>query len=157
MPVEKLKNFLDERRVKHVSIYRLSAYTAQEIAEASHVPGKEMAKTVMVKPDGDLAMVVVPPSRQVNFQRLREAIGANAAVLATEDEFRDRFPGCELGAIPPFGNLYGLPVFVSRALTEDKGDKEIASVFPFSVGYGIGTFSGGGGGRNSPSPLACFS
>ncbi|MGH8643428.1 MAG: aminoacyl-tRNA deacylase [Gammaproteobacteria bacterium] len=120
MPVENLKNFLDEHRVKYVSIYHSSAYTAQEIAEASHVPGKEMAKTVMVKLDGELAMVVVPASRQVNFQRLREAIGANAAVLATEDEFRDRFPGCELGAMPPFGNLYGLPVFVSRALTEDK-------------------------------------
>ncbi|MCI0562496.1 MAG: YbaK/EbsC family protein, partial [Nitrososphaera sp.] len=63
---------------------------------------------------------VVPASGYVNFLRLREAIGVGTAVLATEEEFRGRFPGCELGAMPPFGNLYGLPVFVSRALTEDK-------------------------------------
>lgn len=120
MPVQKLKNFLDEHRVKYVSIYHSSAYTAQEIAQASHVPGREMAKTVMVKLDGNLAMVVLPASRHVNFPHLLEATGASTAVLATEEEFRDRFQGCELGAMPPFGNLYGLPVFVSQALTEEK-------------------------------------
>lgn len=120
MPVKKLKNFLDEQRIKYVSIFHSAAYTAQEIAEASHVRGNEIAKTVMVKLDGDLAMVVIPASQHVNFSRLREAIGAHTAVLATEEEFRDRFPECELGAMPPFGNLYGLPVFASRELAKDK-------------------------------------
>ncbi len=120
MPVKKLKDFLEEENVKYVSVYHSIAYTAQEIAESVHVKGKQMAKTVMVKLDGKLAMAVLPASHQVDFERLKTAAGAQNAVLATEKEFGDLFPGCDIGAMPPFGNLYGMDVFVSRALTEDK-------------------------------------
>ena len=120
MPVKKLKDFLDRENVKYVSIYHSIAYTSQEIAASVHVKGREMAKTVMVKLDGKLAMAVLPASHQVDFEHLKRASGSQDAVLATEKEFKDLFPGCDLGAMPPFGNLYGMNVFVARPLTEDK-------------------------------------
>ncbi len=103
-----------------MSTYHSVAYTAQEIAAAVHVKGKEMAKTVMVKLDGKMAMAVLPAFHQVDFEQLKKASGAQDAVLATEKEFRDLFPDCDIGAMPPFGNLYGMDVFVSRVLAEDK-------------------------------------
>jgi Ala-tRNA(Pro) deacylase len=120
MPVKKLKDFLDRENVKYVSNYHSIAYTAQEIAASVHVKGREMAKTVMVKLDGKMAMAVLPASHQVDFEHLKKAAGARDAMLATEKEFKDLFPDCDIGAMPPFGNLYGMNVFVSRALTEDK-------------------------------------
>ncbi|OGP72711.1 MAG: deacylase [Deltaproteobacteria bacterium RBG_16_49_23] len=120
MPVKKLKDFLDRENVKYVSIYHSIAYTAQEIAASVHVKGKEMAKTVMVKLDGKLAMAVLPASHQVNFEHLKKTSEAKEAMLATEKEFKDLFPDCDIGAMPPFGNLYGMDVFVSQVLTEDK-------------------------------------
>lgn len=120
MPVQQLKKYLDDRKVKYVAIKHSMAYTAQEIAASAHIPGKELAKTVIVKVDGEMAMAVLPASYRVNVERLKEAIGANELVLASEREFADRFPGCELGAMPPFGNLYGLDVFVDEKLTEDE-------------------------------------
>jgi len=120
MPVKKLKDFLEKENIKYVSIYHSITYTAQEIAASVHVKGKEMAKTVMVKLDGKMAMAVLPASHQVDFDRLKRASGAQDAMLATEKEFKDLFPGRDIGAMPPFGNLYGMDVFVSRALTEDK-------------------------------------
>lgn len=120
MPVRKLKDLLDKENVKYVSLYHSIAYTAQEIAASIHLKGKEMAKTVMVKLDGKMAMAVLPASHQVDFERLKGVSGAQDVVLATEKEFKDLFPGCDIGAMPPFGNLYGMDVIVSRALTEDK-------------------------------------
>jgi len=120
MLVKKLKDFLDRENVKYVSSYHSLAYTAQEIAASVHIKGKEMVKTVMVKLDGKMAMAVLPASHQVDFEHLKKASGAQDATLATEKEFKDLFPDCDIGAMPPFGNLYGMEVFVSRALTEDK-------------------------------------
>ncbi len=120
MPINKLKAFLDEHRVKYVSITHSRAYTAQEIAASAHIPGKELAKTVMVRLDDDLAMAVLPASYQVDFDLLKGATGARKVELATEDEFKDLFPECELGAMPPFGNLYGMDVFVASTLAEDE-------------------------------------
>jgi len=120
MPVKKLKDFLDRENVKYVSLYHSIAYTAQEIAASVHVKGKEIAKTVVVKLDGKMAMAVLPASHQVDFEQLKRASGAREAMLATEKEFKDLFPGCDIGAMPPFGNLYGMDVFVSRALTQDR-------------------------------------
>lgn len=120
MPVKKLKDFSDRENIKYVSIYHSVSYTSQEIAASVHVKGREMAKTVMVKLDGKLAMAVLPASHQVDFEQLERASGAQEAMLATEEEFEDRFPDCNIGAMPPFGNLYGMDVFVSQALTEDK-------------------------------------
>lgn len=120
MPIKKLKDFLERENVKYVSVYHSIAYTAQEIAESVHVKGREMAKTVMVKLDGKLAMAVLPASHQVDFERLKAVAGAHNTALAAEKEFRDLFPDCDIGAMPPFGNLYGMDVFVSRDLTKDK-------------------------------------
>ena len=119
MPIQKLKTFLDENGIKFVSIQHSAAYTAQEVAALAHIPGELMAKTVMVKIDGKMAMAVVPASHQVDFDRLREVAGAAQVELASEDEFKDLFPACDVGAMPPFGNLYDLPVYCSNALSED--------------------------------------
>jgi len=120
MPVKKLKEFLDNNHVKYVSIIHSRAYTAAEVAQSAHIPGKEMAKTVMVKVDGKMAMAVLPAFQQVDFERLKGALGAKTVELASEREFQDLFPECEVGAMPPFGNLYGMDVCVSRQLTADK-------------------------------------
>ena len=120
MPESRLKEFLDKEHVKYVSIVHSPAFTAQEIAAAAHVPGKELAKSVIVKIDGELAMVVLPASDQVRLANLQEKLGARHVELADEDEFREAFPDCETGAMPPFGNLYGMNVFVSQALREDE-------------------------------------
>lgn len=120
MPAQKLKEFLDSNFIKYVTINHSPAYTAQEIAGLAHVPGKELAKTVMVKIDGRMAMAVLPASYQVDFDLLKETTGANKVELASEAEFRGMFPGCEVGAMPPFGNLYDMEVFVAESLTDDE-------------------------------------
>jgi len=120
MPVQALREFLDSNRIRYTVISHSPAYTAQEIAAMAHVKGKELAKTVVVKLDGVLAMAVLPASYQLDLELLRLAAGASAATLATESEFRSRFPGCETGAMPPFGNLYNMPVYVAEQLARDK-------------------------------------
>ncbi len=120
MPIEKLKAFLDESRVKYVIIRHSPAFTAQEIAASAHVPGRELAKTVMVVVDGKMAMAVLPASYQVELGLLRETSGAESVELAKEDDFTRLFPDCEVGAMPPFGRLYGMETFVADKLTEDE-------------------------------------
>lgn len=120
MPVEKLREFLRSNDVKYVTIAHSPAFTAQEIAAAAHIPGLELAKTVIVDLDGELAMVVLPAPYRVDLDRLKEAAGAEAARLASEDEFEDLFPNCELGAMPPFGNLWDMKVFADRRLRDDE-------------------------------------
>ena len=119
MPVEKLKQFLDTQGIKYVAISHSRAYTAQEIAACAHIPGKDLAKTVIVKLDQKMAMVVLPATKKVNLDVLKDITGVNKVELATEAEFKDMFPGCELGAMPPFGNLYDMEVFVAEPLAED--------------------------------------
>lgn len=120
MPLAKLKDFLDENNVKYRLISHSPAFTAQEIAASAQVPGREMAKTVMVKIDDKIAMVIVPASRKIKLGQLKKVSGAREACLASEDEFLDLFPDCELGAMPPFGNLYEMDVYVSEALAENE-------------------------------------
>jgi Ala-tRNA(Pro) deacylase len=120
MPAAKLKEFLDSRGVRYVSISHSIVYTAQEVAASAHVRGREMAKTVIVRIDGKLAMAVLQASPKVDVNLLREATGADHVEIAAEEDFRDAFPGCELGAMPPFGNLYGMDVYVDPRLTRDK-------------------------------------
>jgi Ala-tRNA(Pro) deacylase len=120
MPLQKLKQYLDENGVKFITISHSPAFTAQEIAASAHVPGKELAKTVMIKVDGQMVMVVLPATDQVSMDRMREITGAHEAELASEEDFRDLFPGCEVGAMPPFGNLWDLAVFVDQRLREDE-------------------------------------
>ena len=121
MPVRKLKDFLDGKKVKYVSIQHSPAYTAQEVAQSVHITGKELAKTIIVDLDGKMAMAVLPANRKIVLQDLREVTGCDQVKFASEDEFRKRFPDCETGAMPPFGNLYGMEVFVAEALTHEEG------------------------------------
>ncbi|HET9293480.1 MAG TPA: YbaK/EbsC family protein [Gemmatimonadales bacterium] len=116
MPTARLKEFLDSHNVKYVTLEHSKAFTAAEIAALAHVPGREMAKTVMVDVDGHMAMAVLPASLRVSFDQLRAAIGAQTVVLSNERDFVERFPGCEVGAMPPFGNLYGMEVYVADSL-----------------------------------------
>jgi len=120
MPVQRLKEFLDGEKVKYVVIQHSPAFTAQEIAASAHVSGKELAKTVMVLIDGKMAMAVVPASFKVNLDRLGEVAGAERVELAGESAFESMFPGCELGAMPPFSNLYDVAVYVSERLADDE-------------------------------------
>jgi Ala-tRNA(Pro) deacylase len=120
MPINKLKKFLDSHQTKYVTIRHSPAYTAQETAQSAHIPGKELAKTVIVKVDGKMAMMVVPAADHLNLSEIRRIIGAGKVELATEGEFKSLFPDCEIGAMPPFGNLYGMEVFASARLTEDE-------------------------------------
>lgn len=120
MPIKKLKAFLDENNVKYLTIKHSSAYTAQEIAASAHVAGKEFAKTVIIKIDGKMAMAVLPASYHLNFKLLHEIFGTQQVTLATEAEFKYSFPDCEVGAMPPFGNLYDMEVFVAESLAEDE-------------------------------------
>src|SRR5207247_10520261 len=119
MPVRKLKEYLDSQKIKYVTSSHSHAYTAMEVEQSTHIPGRELAKTVMIKLDGRVAMAVLPSTRKVDLNLLRESVGAEEAMLATEAEFRSLFPDCETGAMPPFGNLYGMEVYVSPNLAED--------------------------------------
>jgi Ala-tRNA(Pro) deacylase len=119
MPVTKLREFLDSRGVRYVTINHSRSYTAAEVAQSVHVKGRDFAKTVIVKIDGALAMVVLPASRRIVLHDLREWLAHPHVRLATEDEFRDAFPDCEIGAMPPFGNLYGMPVYVAASLVDE--------------------------------------
>ena len=120
MPVKKMKEFLDEHGIKYVTFQHSPAYTAQEIAQSAHIPGKNLAKIVVVKVDDRMAMAVIPASHQLNLESLKDAANANMVELANEQEFKGMFPDCETGAMPPFGNLYDMNVFVSEALAEDE-------------------------------------
>lgn len=120
MPVKTLKAFLDSNTIKYITITHSLAYTAQEAAASSHIPGKELAKTVMIKVDGAMAMAVLPASCQIDFHVLKKSIGADTVELAAEREFKDKFGDCDLGAMPPFGNLYGMKVYSDDRLRDDK-------------------------------------
>jgi len=116
----KLREFLDKNQIKYVLITHSTAYTAQEIAAVVHIKGKELAKSVIVKLDDVMAMAVLPASLHIDLAQLRTATGAKAIALASESEFKSKFPDCETGAMPPFGNLYGLAVYADQSLAADK-------------------------------------
>lgn len=118
MPLSKLREFLDSQQIKYLVISHSLGYTAQGIAAAAHVSGKKLAKTVIVKLDGILAMAVVPASEHVDMDRLKALTGCKCVEIASEKEFQNAFPDCELGAMPPFGNLYDMPVYADASLAE---------------------------------------
>ncbi|MDX9754048.1 MAG: YbaK/EbsC family protein [bacterium] len=120
MPAVRTKEFLQRHHIAYTTIPHPPAYTAQEIAAEAHIPGKEMAKTVMVKLDGKLAMLVLPATTKIDFNRLKQCTGAQEVELARESEFLPLFPDCETGAMPPFGDLYGVDVMVADRLAEDE-------------------------------------
>jgi Ala-tRNA(Pro) deacylase len=120
MPLQILKDYLDENQVKYITIKHSSAYTAQEIASIAHIPGKDLAKTVIIKINGKMAMAVLPASYKVSFDNLKEMLKVDEVRLAYEQEFIDKFPDCEVGAMPPFGNIYGMDVYVADSLAEEE-------------------------------------
>jgi Ala-tRNA(Pro) deacylase len=115
-----LKEFLDKNNVRYLSIRHSPAYTAQETAALAHIPGRELAKTVMIKLDGAMAMAVLPATRRLDLELLAQVAGAQTVALASEQEFAASFPDCEAGAMPPFGNLYGMRVYVDSLLRDDE-------------------------------------
>lgn len=120
MPLSRLTEFLDSHDKKYVVVNHSQAFTAQEVAASAHIPGKDMAKTVIMKIDGNLKMVVLPSTHQVDFEQVKDALGAERVNLASEKEFENLFPDCEIGAMPPFGNLYDMDTIVAESLTEDE-------------------------------------
>lgn len=119
MACTKLKEYLDKHGVPYITITHSQAFTTQQVASSAHIPGMNMMKTVMVVINGQMAMAVLPASYYVDFNLLKEITGEGNVRLASEMEFKDMFPDCEVGAMPPFGNLYNLDVYVARVLTDD--------------------------------------
>jgi Ala-tRNA(Pro) deacylase len=117
---ERLAEFLQTEGVQFTVREHAEAYTAQEVAAADHVPGHSFVKVVMVLADDELAMLCMPAPYDVDLEMAKEALGAQAVRLANEQEFAPRFPDCDVGAMPPFGNLYDCPVYVEEALAEEK-------------------------------------
>lgn len=121
MPIlRRLKEILDRAKISYEVLNHPSAFTAQEIAASQHMPGGEMAKVVILMIDGSMVMGVLPASRLISFDTVKASLGCREVALATEDEFASRFPECEIGAMPPFGNLFGLPVYLDPALEKDE-------------------------------------
>ena len=120
MTLSKLRKFLDSHQIKYLVISHSLAYTAQGVAALAHVSGKELAKTVIVKIDGILAMAVIPAPDHVDLDRLKRLVGAQTVEVATEAEFKDAFPDCETGAMPPFGNLYDMSVYADIKLARNE-------------------------------------
>jgi len=120
MQLTKLREYLDSHNVKYLVLSHSVAYTAQGIAALVHLSGKKLAKTVIVRVDGALAMAVVPASFHVDLDLLRTAAGAQTVEIATEKEFKDAFPDCETGAMPPFGNLYDMAVYADASFGENE-------------------------------------
>jgi len=120
MPLQKLIDYLEENQVKFTRIIHSTAYTAQVIAHRAHISGNVLAKTIVLKADdGEFVMAVVPANYQVDLNQISE-FHHKKMELATEDEFRKLFPGCETGGMPPFGNLFNLQVYVSETLAKNQ-------------------------------------
>ena len=117
---QKLINFLNANKIKYQVITHSRAYTAQEIAALVHIPGQELAKTVMVRMDDDLVMTVLPANYRIDFELLSSVLGTARVRLAEEDEFKSVFPDCEIGAMPPCGNLFDIPVYMAESLADDE-------------------------------------
>lgn len=120
MPVKVLKDYLDTHGIHYLNITHSKAYTMQKIAALTHISGKEIAKAVMVKVDGRMAMAVLPASTRINFSALKSMLEASDVHLANEEEFKNIFPNCDVGAMPPFGNLWNIPVYVAESLTNQE-------------------------------------
>jgi Ala-tRNA(Pro) deacylase len=114
--LEKLRVFLDKNLAEYTHTVHPLAYTAREVASAEHLPAREVAKTVVIFGDDEYHMVVVPANKLVDFQEVRLTLGLTHARMATEEELARLFPDCELGAMPPFGRLFGMPVYLDSSL-----------------------------------------
>jgi len=116
---QRLQEFLDHEGVSYETIRHTTDFTAQHTAADTHTPGREFAKTVLVRVDGDPAFAVLPAHHRVDFERLRDALGAEEVELCSEHDMEEICPDCDAGAAPPFGNLYEVPVYLRSVMTED--------------------------------------
>lgn len=116
MPALRLRSYLDSQQIRYTSLIHSGAYTMQEVASVTHIPGRDIAKTVILFADDRLVLAVVPASKQVSLTHMKEVLGASNLILATESEFLAAFPDCEVGAMPPFGNLYGMKTYLDETL-----------------------------------------
>lgn len=119
MATQRLEQFLQAHNVRFDTVTHEHSVTTLDAARRAHLSSHDVAKTVMVKVDGKLAMAVMPANEWLNLENLRKASGARSVSLASESEFSDRFPECEIGAMPPFGNLYGLDVYAADTLSHE--------------------------------------
>src|SRR3546814_3869386 len=107
----RLHHFLDERHAAYTTLSHDRTITAQETANCAHIGNRHFSKTVMLKVDGDLERMVMPDDYRIDLSRLSRDLGGSEVELAQEIEFSDALPDCELGAMPPFGNLYDVPAY----------------------------------------------
>ena len=120
MPLsDQLHQFFDSHQVKYAVSSHHTAFTAREVAAVEHLPAREVAKVVVVFGDGKYHMLVIPANRLVDFQEVRHALNLSQARLASEEELGKLFPDCELGAMPPVGALYGMPVYLDSSLLDE--------------------------------------
>jgi Ala-tRNA(Pro) deacylase len=117
---DRLEAYLRDNQVPYQTQHHPTAFTAQAVAESEHISGRLLAKVVMVVADGDLVMLVLPATRRVDVAQVAALLDAREVRLAEENEFAATFPDCDLGAMPAFGNLYGVPVYVDKTLAEDE-------------------------------------
>jgi Ala-tRNA(Pro) deacylase len=117
---ERLEKYLHENGVPFEVMAHRQAFTMPEVAAALHMPGRQVAKVVVVKADGEMAMLVIPASHRLNLAKVRALLNAKKVSLAKEEEFAGLFPDCETGAMPPFGNLYNVSVHVDQALERER-------------------------------------
>ena len=120
MSIRRIQEFLDGNHVRYAVICHSPAYTASEVAESVHIRGRTFAKVVIVAIDGRLALAVVPATCEVDLSSLQDLTGVHDVRLAGETEFADRFQGCKLGTVPPFGNLFGVDTYVDRSLMKEE-------------------------------------
>jgi len=121
MPVlKRLQSYLETHKIPYEVVSHPKAYTAHDVAQTLDVPGKLVAKVVMVKADAYFVMSVLPSTWRVDLKRLGDVLDASDLRLATEAEIANLFPDCQVGTMPPFGNLYGVEVYVDQLLTEDE-------------------------------------
>jgi Ala-tRNA(Pro) deacylase len=120
MPAEKLTEFLKANQARYATIVHSPAYTAAEVAQSAHIKGEHLANSVILNADNRLLMIVLPASHRIDLDALKPVIGSAKLELSSEKEFKDLFPTCEPGALPPFGNLYGMDVYFADCLAEDE-------------------------------------
>jgi Ala-tRNA(Pro) deacylase len=119
MPLKRLTYFLDKNNIKYRIQKHETAFTSMEVAASAHIAGRKVAKTIIMVIDDVMKMMVLPSTHHIDFDQIREVMNAGYARLATEIEFEDKFPDCELGAMPPFGNLYDMETIISEVLTDE--------------------------------------
>jgi Ala-tRNA(Pro) deacylase len=116
---QKLRSVLEANHLAFTQTTHTAAFTAREVASVEHLPAREVAKTVVLFGDGGFRMIVIPANKLVDFQEVRLALGLSHVRLATEEELSRLFPDCELGAMPPVGNIYDLPVYLDSSLAAE--------------------------------------